>query len=338
MFVLKKLILTQLCSLPPPRILEGPLAPNTILSKAKVLLHENVLGPESFAVHSSFKTIYTGLKSGHIVELRAKGPDSITAVYLFKLISNNCSGSYSDALQCGRPLGLRFRKNKADYLLIADAYHGLYEFNVVTGYDPNATPIKYLNDVDELDDGITLILSEPSKKFSDRDCLYSLVEHGGDGRLLSYNIKTGEVKVLLDGLQYPNGIQVERSGKCVLFAEMGNIRILRYFLKPLSVICHLVIDNLPGYPDNIRFSKDGNLWVPLGSLRLQSDEFITRNQMLRNSLAKVCLLNGSFFFIVYNNCTHLSSISQVSEVHCKFLKVLAYVESISPQVLRATGG
>lgn len=36
--------------------------------------------------------------------------------------------------------------------------------------------------------------------------------------------------------------------------------------------------------------------------------------------------------------THLSSISQVSEVHCKFLKVLAYVESISPQVLRATGG
>lgn len=50
--------------------------------------------------------------------------------------------------------------------------------------DPNATPIKYLNDVDELDDGITLILSEPSKKFSDRDCLYSLVEHGGDGRYL----------------------------------------------------------------------------------------------------------------------------------------------------------
>uniref|UniRef100_A0A0N5AYH3 Str_synth domain-containing protein n=1 Tax=Syphacia muris TaxID=451379 RepID=A0A0N5AYH3_9BILA len=284
-----------------PPVLKGPLTRNELLKNVFPELSAQILGAESFATHETFGTIYTGVKSGHILELKKN--QSIHLRYGGE--QHNCSGSYLDAVDCGRPLGLRFHKKNKDLLLIADAYYGLYEFNVVTGkhfllansndlfsLNFNARPLRYLNDLDVMEDGETVILSEPSTTFSDRDYLYALMEHGGDGRLLAYNLVNGELKVLLDNLQYPNGVQLEQNGQCVLIAEMGNLQILR-LVYCFNNSYTVAVGNLPGYPDNIRLTENGDLWVPMGGVRFTDDSWLTLRPYL-------------LFTISFTNFTYVS--------------------------------
>ena len=41
------------------------------------------------------------------------------------------AGAFEDEPVCGRPLGMRFDRD--GYLIVADAYLGLYKVNVATG-------------------------------------------------------------------------------------------------------------------------------------------------------------------------------------------------------------
>ncbi|KHN78425.1 Adipocyte plasma membrane-associated protein [Toxocara canis] len=285
--------------IPPPLI--GTLLPNSILSSGDRLLEGAVYGPESLALHTSSKTVYSGLKTGNIVAMKIDDSGKISVYRTYRLNteadSSRCDGSYSMQPICGRPLGMRFRKQNSDLLLVADAYYGIYEIDVTNGNsklilktgtrisDPsNATPLRHLNDLDELDDG-RIILSEPSYKFADRDCVYAMTEHSGDGRLLLFDRNKQQLRILVDRLQYPNGVQIVENGFCVLFAEMGNLRILRHCFGDGFSSYNVVIDNLPGYPDNIRLSRNGMLWVPLGQVRLVSDHWITTRAWLRNLIA-----------------------------------------------------
>ena len=45
-------------------------------------------------------------------------------------------GREEDEPTCGRPLGMRFDKD--GYLIVADAYLGLFKVNVVTGKIPDS--------------------------------------------------------------------------------------------------------------------------------------------------------------------------------------------------------
>lgn len=296
-----------------PPVLKGPLTRNELLKNVFPELSAQILGAESFATHETFGTIYTGVKSGHILELKKNQSNMLNIQRSIHLRyggeQHNCSGSYLDAVDCGRPLGLRFHKKNKDLLLIADAYYGLYEFNVVTAdyrillkpgtpiiNNAKARPLRYLNDLDVMEDGETVILSEPSTTFSDRDYLYALMEHGGDGRLLAYNLVNGELKVLLDNLQYPNGVQLEQNGQCVLIAEMGNLQILRYCFNNSYTVA---VGNLPGYPDNIRLTENGDLWVPMGGVRFTDDSWLTLRPYLRNIIAKVLPREVLYSFVEY---------------------------------------
>uniref|UniRef100_A0A9J2P893 Adipocyte plasma membrane-associated protein n=1 Tax=Ascaris lumbricoides TaxID=6252 RepID=A0A9J2P893_ASCLU len=246
-------------SLPAPRPLEGALSPNRVLSSGERLLQNLVYGPESFAMHSFSNAIYSGLKTGHIIEMQTDQNSGLRISRWFHpradLINTSlCDGSYSMQPICGRPLGMRFRKLNPDLLLVADSYFGIYEIDVISGDSklilkvgteingsPDAVPLRHLNDLDEMDDG-RVIFSEPSSKFADRDCLYAMMEHGGDGR-----------HCFEDGFS-------------------------RY---------SVVVDNLPGYPDNIRLSRNGLLWVPLGEVRLEDDHWITTRGWFRDLIAKM---------------------------------------------------
>uniref|UniRef100_A0A915B5C5 Strictosidine synthase conserved region domain-containing protein n=2 Tax=Parascaris univalens TaxID=6257 RepID=A0A915B5C5_PARUN len=291
-------------SLPAPRSLEGALSPNRVLSSGERLLQNLIYGPESFAMHSFSNAIYSGLKTGHIIEMQADQNTGLRISRWFhpradRINISLCDGSYSMQPICGRPLGMRFHKLNPDLLLVADSYFGIYEIDVISGESklilkggteinnsPDAVPLRHLNDLDVMDDG-KVIFSEPSSKFADRDCLYAMTEHGGDGRLLSFDRNKQELQVLVDHLQYPNGVQIVDDGKCVLFAEMGNLRILRHCFGDGFSRYSIVVDNLPGYPDNIRLSRNGLLWVPLGEVRLEDDHWITTHGWFRDLIAKM---------------------------------------------------
>ncbi|VDK70877.1 unnamed protein product [Cylicostephanus goldi] len=66
---------------------------------------------------------------------------------------------------------------------------------------------------------------------------------------------------------------------------MGMSRILKY--SPSSKTVDVLIDNLPGYPDNIRQADDGKLWVPLAALRSDGDNWLAARPALRNLLTKL---------------------------------------------------
>lgn len=52
----------------------------------------------------------------------------ISATHVLKL---SCAGGFENEPNCGRPLGMRFDRN--GYLIVIDAYQGLYKVNVATG-------------------------------------------------------------------------------------------------------------------------------------------------------------------------------------------------------------
>ncbi|MEO6679611.1 MAG: SMP-30/gluconolactonase/LRE family protein, partial [Pseudomonas sp.] len=89
-------------------------------------------------------------------------------------------------------------------------------------------------------------------------------EHGGDGRLLRYDFQTGKTDLLLDKLEFANGVTIGPDDGFVLVNETGAYRISRYWLTGPKAGTHDVfIDNLPGLPDNLAFNGRDRFWVAL---------------------------------------------------------------------------
>ncbi|CAD6199120.1 unnamed protein product [Caenorhabditis auriculariae] len=253
--------------------------------------------------------IYTGLKTGLIceIDLYLTKPKITKAVRLTSM--KDCDGSYASMAKCGRPLGLRF--NEFNELLVVDAYLGLFAINwdgenivkilgagELISDDPTAAPIRYLNDFDFLPDG-RIVLSESSTKFDDHDFLYDMFEHRPNGRLLVYDPRKKDLRILKDGLYFPNGVQVvPESGAAktddvrVFFSEMGMTRIVALWApvdhySKKKIRTKVLIDKLPGYPDNIRLANDGKLLVPLPSHRTSDDSSMEKNPQVREFITKI---------------------------------------------------
>jgi sugar lactone lactonase YvrE len=109
-----------------------------------------------------------------------------------------------------------------------------------------------------------------------------IIEHGGRGRLLAYDPERGETRVVLDGLQFANGVAVARDGSFVLVAETGAYRIQRVWLDgPNTGKADMLIDNLPGFPDNINITEHGTVWVALPTPRIASVDQMAPKPFLR---------------------------------------------------------
>ncbi len=110
----------------------------------------------------------------------------------------------------------------------------------------------------------------------------ALLEHGGDGRLLRYDPGANQAEVLLDGLQFANGIALSQNEDFVLVTETGNYRIVRYWLKGDKAGTHdIFMDNLPGIPDGISANGDGTFWLALFSPRNAMLDSLSDKPLLR---------------------------------------------------------
>ncbi|CAI4228327.1 unnamed protein product [Auanema sp. JU1783] len=262
------------------------------LAQSEIHLNDQIYGPESIAVHPTTGKIYTGLKTGLICEIEMV-KNKAKIVRGLKLTSlDGCDGGYHNMEKCGRPLGMRF--NKDDELIVVDAYLGVFAIDwtkekvhkILSGgaqlEEVDQPPVRYLNDLDFLPDG-RIVLTESSTKFDDKDFLWDLFEHRPNGRVLLLNPKNGAISLLADNLYFPNGVQVWR-GK-VIVAEMGMARIVK--ISPSSGDVTVLIDNLAGYPDSVRKSADGKLWIPLAAPRTSQDNWLNERARLREIMTKV---------------------------------------------------
>lgn len=252
--------------------LTGPYAINDVLAQGRRLLEGIGVGPEDVAFDANGQ-LYTGFEGGRIVRMTL--PDGEPEVF---------------ADTGGRPLGMAFDP-KGD-LVVADAVKGLLSITpegriTVLTQGVAGQPFGFLDDLDVAPDG-TVYFSDASTKFGYGGDVLDLVEHGGHGRLLAFDPGDGSVRVLLDGLQFANGIVADPSGAYVLVGETGSYRIQRYWLRgERAGTAEVFAENLPGFPDNISRAPDGRIWVPMPSPRLPSMDRIAPRPFLRKVLLRL---------------------------------------------------
>ncbi|MEU8393510.1 SMP-30/gluconolactonase/LRE family protein, partial [Micromonospora sp. NPDC048843] len=113
----------------------------------------------------------------------------------------------------------------------------------------------------------TIYFSESSRRYPLDDYMGDILEHSGTGRL--YRISPGEhPEILVDGLEFANGIVLAPDRSHILIAETAAYRIARHHLTgPRAGITDHLVQNLPGCPDNMGLGSDGRIWVALVSPR-----------------------------------------------------------------------
>ena len=197
----------------------------------------------------------------------------------------------------GRPLGLVFDAH--GNLLVADAYNGLLSIapdgSMTTLTNTvNGNVIKYANDLDVTPDG-KIYFSDASSKFGAEESggtyeasLLDLFEHGYHGRLLVYDPATSSTSVVMEGLSFANGVAADPEGRFVLINETGENRIHKVWLKGEHAgESDIIVDELPGFPDNIVRGNDGRYWVGLVSPRLTIVDKLADKPFLRKVLARL---------------------------------------------------
>ncbi|MEO5653218.1 MAG: SMP-30/gluconolactonase/LRE family protein, partial [Marmoricola sp.] len=110
--------------------------------------------------------------------------------------------------------------------------------------------------------------------FSDTSRIYGiqhwkkdLVEATRTGRLLVRRA-TGQVEVVLEGLAFANGVALAADESFVCVAETGSRTVVRLWLTGERAGSRdYLVDELPGYPDNIALGSDGLIWVTIASPR-----------------------------------------------------------------------
>lgn len=127
-------------------------------------------------------------------------------------------------------------------------------------------PLHFASNVVAAADG-TLYFTASSQRFTIDNWRSDIIEHSGSGRLIRRS-PDGAVDVLLDDLQFANGLVLAPDESFLLVAETGASRITRYRLTGEDAhTTEVVLDDLPGYPDNMSIGSDGLVWCALASSR-----------------------------------------------------------------------
>jgi len=197
----------------------------------------------------------------------------------------------------GQPLGMAFDRDDNLYVCIGGM--GLYRITpdgtVEKATDETNRSMRSVNDdsrlrladdLDITDDGL-IFFSEATVRYEMDEWPIDGLEARGNGRIICYDTKTGTTRTELRGLKFPNGICVASDGQSILFAETFGCSIKRYwFAGPKKGQVEVVMDNLPGYPDNINLASDGNYWLALVGMRSPSLDLAWKMPGFRRRMAK----------------------------------------------------
>lgn len=268
---------------PPPSITRGsgtPFAENDRLRDAEAIALNQIEGPEDVILDRA-DHLYTVTRNGSIMRFLA--PD-YTRREEFARIG-------------GRPLGLAFDRD--ENLICCVAGMGVYGvkpdrtvFKVTDRTTRTRTRLKddsrlYLaDDLDIAPDG-KIYFSEATTRYELADWALDGFEGRGNGRLVCHDPKTGETRTILKNLTFPNGVCLSHDGRSVLWASTWLCRVYRYWITTEKAgTCEVLVDNLPGYCDNINRASDGKYWLALVGLRSPVYDLAMANPGFRIRMVK----------------------------------------------------
>lgn len=250
---------------------KGVLSQNTVLQNTQLIGVNKVKGPEGLAF-DPVGNLYTGTDDGSILKIDTQ--QKIT------LIGNTR----------GRALGLCFHPDGR--LIIADMSQGLLAMDTAGNLKSLSTSAEgrrfgILDDVDVASDG-KIYFSEATYKYDANNFQLDVLEARPNGRLLVYDPATGESTVLIRELYFANGVALSKDEDFVLVAESGRYQITRYWLKgeragAKDIFAH----NLPGFPDNLSHSPEGDFWVAMVAPRNSLVDWLHQYPTMKKLVAKL---------------------------------------------------
>ncbi|NMH74787.1 SMP-30/gluconolactonase/LRE family protein [Bacillus sp. RO2] len=238
--------------------------------------------------------LYAATKTGAIIRVREDG-----------------TGLQEIANTNGRPLGFDFDSEGS--LIVADPLYGnhggLLKISNYEEGDPEIDlltdtveekPINFIDAVVVSDSGIIYFTDASqrtkAKEIGDvgRAGEIDILENSSTGRVLEYNPSRKQTRVLMKDISFANGLALSMDGKSLLINETGRYRVWKLNLesdqtlstKDKSEFLEVLIDNLPGLPDNMMRGNDDRIWIGLimprnDFLEFSSDKPILRKMAMR---------------------------------------------------------
>ncbi|RNA35311.1 adipocyte plasma membrane-associated [Brachionus plicatilis] len=299
---LSRNIQSSIIQLPALVPLEGGLKPNEKLTKAERVQEGVLVGPETIEFDKD-GFFYTGLVNGQVVKVDSKNTSNIQLIAQMGSLGYQYCKSVREIpiKNCGRPLGLRLDKTGQN-LYIADAYYGIFKINLQTKKLTSIVkaddvrfgnkPMKLVNDLD-LDGDLIYFIDSSFLRHVD-SAIEEHIEANPRGRLFSYNQKTNEMNLLLDGLYFPNGLQLSPQKDFLLINENSMAKIIKFYLVGEKKGKVELFAFIPGFGDTIRLTQNKTLLVPFASVRPSILDYLAEWPNLRNIMFKI--LNFKYLF------------------------------------------
>lgn len=253
---------------PQAQPLTGQYAKNTALARLEHFdAVPGTFGPESLAIGPD-GLVYSGFDDGTIVRFTQEG----------KWHDVWCHTG-------GRPLGMRFHPDGS--LIVCDTTLGLIRVSADKqierlSHSAGGTDFGFADDLDITADGRFVYFSDASSKWHYNEDHLDMIEHGGHGRLIRHDLVSGQSDVLMSGLHFANGVSLGPNEDYLLVAETGSYRVHRYWLKGEKAgQSEVFIDNLPGFPDNVRFNGKDRFWLAIPVPRNLIVDFLAPYPALR---------------------------------------------------------
>lgn len=257
----------------------GAHAPNRKLLRLHQIGLDGEVGPEHVVLGADGK-LYAGTASGRVLRMNPDG-----------------SGREVFGATGGRPLGMAFDAHGR--LLVADAIKGLVSIApdgtvAVLADNVAGQPIGFANAVVVARNG-KVYLTDSSTRFSParwggtlEAATLDVMEQSSTGRVLEYDPVTSSVRIVAQGLSLANGIALSGDERALFVSESGKYRVWKIAIgaKQLDVAerspqAQVLLDNLPGYPDNLMRGLDGRIWLGFGGQRNDLDKLAQRPFMRR---------------------------------------------------------
>jgi sugar lactone lactonase YvrE len=236
---------------PPAPGYTGPHAVNTRLANLQTINIGAEEGPEHIAIGPDGK-LYAAMASGRVMRMAPDG-----------------TGQEVFVNTQGRVLGFDF--DAAGNVVAADAVKGLLSIApdktiAVLADKVDGVPIRFADAVVVARNG-RIYFSDASMRFAPKDwggtfeaSVLDILEQSATGRILEYDPQSKTTRVVAHGLSFANGVALSKDEQTIFVAETGQYRVwkvavnaqaLDLRVRPVPLQASIVLENLPGYPDNL---------------------------------------------------------------------------------------